>query len=312
MTISRRHFLKLMGAAAVAAPFGSFDGDWTAETPLVRQIRLNCEAILGGMSMALDFRAFDPDLNEHFRIQIRANQLMPVASCFKAFVGFYYYLNTPQADWRDDEFTALYRMVVHSDNGATGVVLADVARRVEGPGNPIEKFNDFQRRVMGMTSGLHSWNWPGSPTVDFFDPRFAPSNERTVWVRGLPYPMDNVCTAADLARGYDFITRGEHFSSDERFRAACRAVRALLSIPSYTFYRSPIERAFPAGYTGKDGVLPTDDFPAGRVINDAGTIQMARHTYLLAFLSAGESESVALDVVRALVDQMTLYESETA
>ena len=34
-------------------------------------------------------------------------------------------------------------------------------------------------------------------------------------------------------------------------------------------YQSPIERVFPAGYMGKDGVLPAGDVEAGRFRADA-------------------------------------------
>jgi hypothetical protein len=284
--------------------------DWEVESPVVTRIREHLEWVIGGWTMALDFRGFDPAYNEWFRIQINADRLMPVASCFKAFVVPYYFLHTPPAEWRYDENSALYSMAVHSGNAVTGVVLDNVARRIPGSDNAIVKFNNFLRQ-MGLANGLHTWNWEGSPTAGLSDPRYAPSavNGRVVRVRDQIFQVDNVFTAADLARGHDYITRGRYFTSSAEVREVLRVTQELLSVPSTaTGYRSPIERVFPPGYTGKDGVLPASDIQTGRVIADAGALHVGDHTYIVAFMSAGESESVALDVLREVVGQIGVYE----
>jgi len=308
--MNRRRFLRYMGAAA----FGIWGAgrtrayDWSAETPLAASIRRDLETVFGGLSMALDFRCINSHLDEEFRIQINADQLYPVASCFKAFVVLYYFLNMPPEEWDATEYTPLYRMAVYSDNAATGVVLDNLSRRVSGPENAIEKFNNFLLTTVGIENGLHTWKWEGSPTVGLSDPRFAPSFQRVVRVRGIDYQIDNVFTPADLARGYDFITRGEFFTQSSEFREAVRATKALLSISAGDVYRSPIERVYPAGYMGKDGVLPASDVAVGRVIDDAGALKAGENTYLIAFMSAGDSESTAVDVLRAVVRQIDIYE----
>jgi hypothetical protein len=104
------------------------------------------------------------------------------------------------------------------------------------------------------------------------------------------------------------VVRGQHFSQIERFRRAARATIGLLSIPADNGYRSPIERVYPDGYMGKDGILPSDNLELGRVVNDAGAITLGGHTYIIAFMSAGESESTAIDVLRGVVRQMDVYE----
>jgi hypothetical protein len=308
--MNRRRFLRLMGAASLGA-WGAGRAhayDWYAETPLAASIRRELESVFGDLSMALDFRCINSHLDEEFRIQINANDLYPVASCFKAFVVLYYFLTMPPEEWDATEYTPLYRMAVFSDNGATGVVLDNVSRRVAGAENAIEKFNNFLLATVGIENGLHTWKWEGSPTAGLSDLRFAPSFQRVVRVRGIDYQVDNVFTAADLARGYDFITRGEFFTQSPEFREAVRATKALLSISAGDVYRSPIERVYPGGYMGKDGVLPATDVAVGRVIDDAGAIKAGDNSYLVAFMSAGDSESTAINVLRTVIQQIDIYE----
>lgn len=306
--MNRRCFLRMIGAAALWGAGRASAYDWYAETPLAASIRRELESVFRGLSMALDFRCINSRQDEEFRIQINAHQLFPVASCFKAFVVLYYFLNIPPNEWDADEYTPLYRMAVFSDNVATGVVLDNVSRRVSGSANAIEKFNNFLLNIVGLENGLHTWKWERTPTVGLSDPRFAPSDDRVVRVRGIDYQVDNVFTAADLARGYDFITRGEFFTQSSEFREAVRATKALLSIPAGDVYRSPIERVYPAGYMGKDGVLPASDVAVGRVIDDAGALKAGDNTYLIAFMSAGDSESTAINVLREVVRQIDIYE----
>ena len=317
--ISRRQFLKLAGASLFyghSVPFLQTDDptqpgfDWYSDSPLVISMQDALVDMISERKMALDFRCINRRQDELFRIQINAYDLFPVASCFKAMIVLYYFLNTPEEEWEADPFTPLYRMAVLSDNIATGTVLDNVSRRVEGSGNAIEKFNNFLRVRIGLINGLHTWNWEGSVTVGLSDPRYAPSinTGRVVWKGDRYYQVDNVFNAADLSRSYDFIVRGEHFSSSETFRAAARATKALLSIPAGSGYRSPIERVFAPGYMGKDGILPTADLEIGRVVNDAGALMVDDHTYIVAFMSAGESETVALNVLGELVRQIDIYE----
>jgi hypothetical protein len=307
MRLNRRQFLKLTATAGGLYPFSRlYAEDWEEESPLVAQIRANLTTAFQGRIMALDFRGFNPANDEVFRIQLNASDAYPVASCFKAFLALYYFLNTPQTDWNyTDRETYIYRSAVFSDNLASGVLLNDLARRVPGQGNPIEKFNDFLRLTLGIAAGLHTWKWEGSPTVGMRDRRFA---ERSVTLRGATYSVDNVFTPADLARGYDVLTRGEYFARVEAMRAAIRATKAVLSIGAAN-YRSPIERAYAPGYIGKDGVLPTGDLKLGRVVNDAGIIQSGDNHYIIAFMSAGESESTSVGVLREVVNQVKLFEA---
>ena len=310
MALSRRRFLQALGVVAAAKLSPVRAQDWDRETTVVRQIRERLEDVIGAFNMALDFRGFDDEQNERFRIQINADNLLPVASCFKAFVVPYYFLHTPRDEWDFAESSRLYSMAVHSNNGATGAVLDEVGQRVRGNDNAIVKFNNFLLNI-GLQNGLHTWNWEGSPTENMTDPRFAPSvfSGRVVRVRDGVFTVDNAFTAADLARGHDFLTRGDTFTRSEAVREAIRLSRTLLSIPSTTTgYLSPIERVFPPGYMGKDGILPASDIQTGRVVDDAGALQVGNRIYIVAFMSAGESESIALNVLREVVNQIDVHE----
>ena len=320
--MDRRQFLQLAGAGLFQGVFGKQlpifqpddpndpDFDWYSDPPVVLDMRTALEEMIGDQKMALDFRCINHRQDELFRIQINAYDLFPVASCFKSMLVLYYFLNIPEDEWDVSQVTPLYRMAVYSDNVATGTVIDNVGRRVEGPGNVIEKFNDFLRVRVGLINGLHTWNWEGSPTQGLSDERYAPSinSGRVVWSGDRYYQVDNVFNVADLSRCYDFIVRGEYFTQSDYFREAARATKELLSIPADSGYQSPIERVFPAGYMGKDGILPGSDLEIGRVVNDAGAISINNHTYIIAFMSAGESETVAINTLGEVINQMNIYE----
>lgn len=305
---TRRQFLKTLGLAALVSPL-RLQGptDWDDETPLARSIREYLETVLAGRRMALDFSRINGEFNEEFRIQIRAYDLYPVASCFKAWLPLYYYLNTARDAWEDGETTSLYNAVVFSSNVDTGIVLAEVARRIGGEANPIEKFNTFLRRRVGMANGLYSWDWPNAPTVGFVDARFQPTAERVVTVDEEPYLVDNAFSANDLAHGYNVLARGPHFARWERMREALEASLRLLAIRA-SGYQSPIETVYPDGYLGKDGILPTGDLPLGRVVNDAGILRVGDAQYIVALMAAGENELSVREVLTEIVAMIDVYE----
>src|SRR5690606_11116511 len=93
MPLSQRRFLQALGVVAEAKISPVRAQDWDRETTVVRQMRERLEDVIGAFNMALDFRGFDDEQNERFRIQINADNLLPVASCFKEFVVPYYFLH---------------------------------------------------------------------------------------------------------------------------------------------------------------------------------------------------------------------------
>jgi hypothetical protein len=310
-TLSRRTFLKQTAAGLLALPFVQQDPggptDWDDETELARSVREYLENVLRDLNITLDFRRINADFNQEFHILIKGYDLMPVASCFKAWLPLYYYLNTPRAEWQDGDGTPLYQSVVFSNNVETGTVLVDVARRVATEGNPIEKYNNFLALTVGMANGLYAWDWPGTPTTGFLDLRYAPSGSRGVTFNGEFFQADNLFTAVDLARGYEVYARGEHFAQWDRMREAIAASRALLAIRA-PGYQSPIEFVRPEGYIGKDGVLPADDLPVGRVLADAGIITVDGAQYILALMAAGESEITVRQVLEEVMITIQVYE----
>src|SRR5690606_34010124 len=191
--LQRRQFLKMLGTGAAAPAFstlpslhaGTTTGQpslWTparettdTQAQMIESIRASLEPLFQGKEMALEFFRIASDGREDFRIQINNHELYPIASAFKAFLALYYFVNTPREEWQYQQGSRVYSVVVYSNNGQTGHLLAEMGRRVEGPGNAIEKFNDFLLNVMGLTNGMYSWNWPGTPTVGLGDERFLPT-----------------------------------------------------------------------------------------------------------------------------------------
>lgn len=310
-TLTRRSFLKILASAFLIPHLQEPTGpnDWDQETDLARSIREYLEGTFTDHEMALDFRRINAQNNQEFHIQIQADKLYPVASCFKAWVALYYYLNTPRDQWNDTQGTPLYSTIVFSNNTEAGTLLVDIAERVGGSGNPIEKFNNFLMQTVGMTNGMHTWDWPGSPTVGFADERFAPSDNRSMLYKDEYYLVDNLFTVTDLAHGYDVLQRGASFARWDAMQQAIQATHSLLTIPA-TDYQSPLEYVFPQGYMGKDGILPEADLPKGlgRVIDDAGVVTVADAHYIIAFMSMGESESVVRDVLGGIAKMIEVYE----
>lgn len=310
--------MKLLGAGAAGILLpGGLSGAVHAQTdlpPEAAALRRTLERIIGQREIGLDLRRLDarPEFagEEYFRIQINADKLYPTASCFKSFAVLYYLWNTPQDEWRIDEGSNAYRIAVYSSNTLTTTLLMEMNQRITYFGNAIEKFNDFLIYTLEMEHGIYSWNWGDNSPLEFYtDRRFVASDTRLVNVRGLNYRMDNLTTAADLSRGYVRMldpTPFQYFNDQEHARAAIDATLDLLTIPAED-YQSPFERVFPEGYTGKDGVLPSDTSAIGRVINDAGIIRLDDAVYVMSFLCAGEGEYVGLGLLAQIADAMRAF-----
>jgi hypothetical protein len=300
--LTRRTLLKLI------ASFVPYLFDPRSPSPVLTRFTRTIREAVGERGMGLDVRKLDANNNELFRIQVNAYNFYPLASCFKAFLILYYFWYTPPDEWDAAEGSTAYNVAVFSNNLATGVLLDEVGRRIRRNGNAIEKFNDFLTFDMFLALGLYRWNWEGSPTANMVDERFAARASRAVRIPDGEFLIDNVCTPAELADGYRFLARTDNDLNDNpNFQAILNAARQLLSI-SAPDYQSPIERTFPNGYTGKDGILPSDQLPVGRVVADAGLIAVADGVYIISFMSAGESESTVLEVLRIIAAEIETYQ----
>ena len=307
MRISRRTMLKLMVGSTLAAstPQMLRAAPGTPSSAL-GILRGRIERAVGNLEIGVDLRQVDPDTGERFfQIQVNAERLYPVASCFKTWLALYYFWQTPHADWQFGEGSDVYSVVVYSNNARTGSLIYQVGERINVFGNAVEKFNDFLLFQVGMQNGLYRWSWEGNPIEEFRDIRFYPSlSERHTDIHGIRYELDNLCTVTDLADGYAFMLANQF---DNTHGEAIRTTLNLCSI-EVPAYPSPIERSFAREYTGKDGVLPAEPEGLGRVLNDAGIIRVGRGTYILAFLCAGEGEYTGLEVMRQIATALEEFE----
>jgi hypothetical protein len=310
--MNRRDFLKLMGATALFGAGHSLSLTQSAPLDLEQGI-LNA---IGRQEMGFSLRKLDDEMRVVFSINYNADKLYPVASCFKVFLLYYYFWNTPQEQWKTDRESAAYRVGVFSDNVKTGVLIRDTGEFVTVYGNPMEKFNDCILLNLGLKHGLHKWEWEGNPMVGFTDPRFEPSTERFIEIRGTSRNVDNLTTSTDLANGYVFLAQAAEgklppnpknpYFDTARAQLAATATLDLLSIPAEN-YKSPMERGF-GSYTGKDGVLQPEDLGIGYVVNDAGLVTVGESRYSIALISVGQTEYSTVLTLTAIHELLKEYE----
>ncbi|MEL6404749.1 MAG: L,D-transpeptidase [Chloroflexota bacterium] len=323
--INRRSFLKYIGLSTAVTLAGSagtvLADERTEETIRQHQpdilvgIRERIAAQFEGREMGLDFRRINVNGEIDWQIEINADELYPAASSFKAFAVLWYFMETPRDEWVFDPRSNVYRVAIFSNNRLTGSLIADVASRVEGDGNMIEKFNDFMLYEMGVKAGIYNWGWPNSATLGFADARWYPTPDRYIQIGENTENISNVFTSRQIADLWAYIALAEQdprWESDSHFQDAILATREILSVPA-TEYRSPIERVAYGGYTGKDGTLPAGDINSGRVINDAGIIRVPNGTgqYIISFMSTGEREETTEPALREVVDSIRIYEDHT-
>lgn len=307
MSISRRTFLTALAGASVALSTGGL----TLAAPGRPSARLTTLSaaiadVIGPLAIGLDIRQINPQTGtEYFRIQVNADQLYPVASCFKTWLALYYLWYTPVETRTYTEGSPVHSTVVYSNNTRTGELIAQVGQQINRYGNALEKFNDFLLFNIGLKNGLYRWGWEGTPVQDLTDNRFLPSlRDRYINIRDDRYLMDNLFTASDLADGYAFLLH----PTDEQYDEAAALTLDLCAIPAPDF-PAPIERSFDRAYIGKDGVLPADGSTIGRVINDAGIITIGESTYLIGYLCAGEGEWVGINILREIAALLEDFEA---
>lgn len=239
---------------------------------------------------------------------------LPVASAFKSAILMFFldqvpaevwtslpvrYWNTPNINDVPEDYRAAYRQhfiilnavfrtIVLSDNRATGVVLAYIARQQESPA-PITLFNDWAHEVVGISqlSGIGSWNDGLSEAWQEADQRYL---GRTFKLHYDLFPFNNLMTARDLGLFYTWWYEG--------LSSAAYAVCAQMLSSLFESQRSNVERAADASLGvaySKNGSLSAAEIKAsGPAITDAGVIQMSDgNTYLISFLSVNAERKIA-------------------
>jgi hypothetical protein len=124
----------------------------------------------------------------------------------------------------------LYRMIVYSDNHATGNVLLYAQQLGDmGDMNPIEAFNHWSEDVVGTSpeSGMHEWDQGATDRPGFFDARY---NQRLITIEGIERFYSNTVSAVDLARYYLWLYR----SAPQNIRAKTDELLSIIHAePSY-------------------------------------------------------------------------------
>ncbi|PJF29523.1 MAG: hypothetical protein CUN52_07955 [Phototrophicales bacterium] len=286
----RQMLMMLVGTPAALIPKKGFI---PPNPERIAQLQARINSLFMGENIGFDLRGWDNiTQTEIFRIAVNGDAYYPVASSFKTLVVLYYFWYTPRELWRDDPESDAYRVAVFSNNLLTGTLLQNTAQYVGGFGNAIQKFNIFLTYTLKLDSGIFSWDWQGSPTMGQRDLYYEPTEQRSVIYNGQRYDITNLFSPRDLSQTYLYLLKPTSFPQYPQAYEALLRTRALFSIPA-SGYQSPIERAF-GRYTGKDGVIPTEDARFGRVTNDAGIVRPLLNEYVISIMYAqGEFRLVA-------------------
>jgi len=300
--ITRRQMLMMLGASALAPKMGFIP----IRSDRLVQLQSRINTLFASENVGFDLRGWNRLLKRQtFQISVNGSAYYPVASSFKVLVILHYFWHTPRDLWRDDPESDAYRVAVFSNNLLTGTLLQNTAQYIEGFGNAIQKFNIFLTYTLKLNSGIFSWDWEGSPTMGQRDLYYEPTQQRSVIYNGERYDITNLFTANDLSQIYLYLLNPDSFPQFPQAREALIRTRALLSIPA-SGYQSPIERAF-GFYTGKDGVIPTEDSQFGRVTNDAGIVRPVLDEYVISILYA-QGEFRLVEFLRQIRQYLIAYE----
>lgn len=190
----------------------------------------------------------------------------------------------------------LYRMIVYSDNVATGNALTYV-HRASSPTdlNPIEAFNRWSEDVVGVgpDSGLRSWDQGATDEPGMVDPRFE---ERTTRIYGVPRFYNNTFSALDLARYYHWL----YTQADETIYET--AVSLLSIVEGYPGFLEDTALNLKGTPVSKDGFVgPGDDYNAANeyLTADAGLMLLPERALLVVTMAVDGGDR--LDAIYAEV-----------
>lgn len=152
-----------------------------------------------------------------------------------------------------DMLRGLYRMIVYSDNYATGDALL-YAHNYAGYEDlhPIQAFNQWSYDVIGISeeSGMREWDEGGTNNPAWIETRF---NTRTTMIFTVPRFYNNMHSALDLARYYHWL----YTQADERLYE--QAVTLMSIVEGYPGFLEDAALRLDATPVSKDGFVGPDD-----------------------------------------------------
>jgi hypothetical protein len=272
-----------------------------------RLIGLRNDPYLRLVVRPLDHPSGRPDLILDFD----GDKIQNAASTLKAGVLIYAIFRDPRialTGWESGDARDAYKMIVGSNNTATGAVLVD-ASGVAGNPNALNHFNDFLHDIIGLPPyvGLTQWNYGAttgmiSTHLSAVDPTYDPDEVQAnpVTLNALldlfeflesPGWIEGAINRALNQPGYPLT---DEYSSPELYRqgvlAALDEARALMAIPDpeqTTELETALARAqarYPdvsMSMYGKNGTLRPGDWPPDRwhVIEAVTvTLEQGEHT----------------------------------
>jgi hypothetical protein len=271
------------------------------------------EAQLSPLEIGLVISRWSEDGELWYRVRHNDTEPYAVASVFKPFAAYAYFLQTPQAEWQTEPDSDVYNMVVYSNNAATADVLASLADHIPGDSNPIQKFNDFMVATFGISprSGIFKWNF--GQTAGNRDRRYAPiptTAEGFVDVRGRRIPVENRYTAADLAHALEFIAQLPYNpDATPEMRAAYDATRALMItvVPNRTAAIDSLLNV--PGIWRKTGFVDASEI--GAEANSEVIVIPAQDGghFVIAIISTGENNAIFKDALAFALTQIAAFDT---
>lgn len=269
----------------------------------LEKIAQNIEALLKNRRVSMSLQKIDNSGNVVWEYGHDKDAIFPIASAFKAWVVLYYFWHMPPEDWQMGRGSDVFNVAVYSHNRTTGEIINQVyeQRLMQDPSlreqNALQVFNDFLTQTLGMQHGLYSWGFDG-PTQGMEDNRFGPND---IAIRSRQANVSNVSTAADLAKGYQFLAQAEQNPYWQEKHAAFEATFHLLSTfdPAFLSHSESTFLGLPS--MGKDGYLPSGTIEnLGTVITDGSLTRVEDGWIISTYLSSEE-----VGVTEQVFDQLS-------
>jgi hypothetical protein len=229
-----------------------------------------------------------------YRLRYNDQELYAIASTFKTFAAYYYFMNTPQDEWEYAYADNAYSMVVYSNNTKTGNVLADAATFIQSDRNRVEKFNDWMNDTFGFSaiSGIYSWGFGAMSTPFETDERYAPGSRNPngyVDVRGARVPVINRYTTADTALATEYIANIPFMpDATPQMVAAAEAVRYLMSVNDPLYPTTFDKISHNLGTWRKYGYLGVEEIGTAALTETIVIPLLDGGQLVIAMLSTGE------------------------